>query len=328
MAHKKKIQVKDYIDAILSGDRIILAKAITLIESNSENHREDAQSILQGILPHSGNSIRIGITGSPGAGKSTLIDSLGNTLCDSGHKVAVLAIDPSSSISKGSILGDKTRMERLSRHERSFIRPSPSGGTLGGVARKTRETILLCEAAGFDTILIETIGVGQSETAVRSMVDFFLLMILPGGGDELQGIKKGTVEMADAVIINKADGENLNLADITRQSYENALHYLYPPVEGWKVPVLKTSAINDQGVNEVWSLIISFVDFCQKSDLINIRRKLQLRNWVFSMVEDEIMDRFYNNSSIKQLIPEIERDLLNAKITPLLAAQKLLENFL
>ena len=227
------LDVEDYVKGVAAGDRMILSRAITLIESNSPRHFPKAQRVLQDLLPHTGKALRIGITGVPGAGKSTMIEAFGNMLCDMGHRVAVLTVDPTSSVTKGSILGDKTRMGTLSRREEAFIRPSPAGGTLGGVARKSRETMLLCEAAGYDVILIETVGVGQSETTVRSMVDFFLLVVLTGAGDELQGIKKGIMELADAIVINKADGDNRTKAQVARGEYERMIEYIRPATPGW-----------------------------------------------------------------------------------------------
>jgi len=237
---------------------MLLARAITLIESNSPKHMELAQAVLQRILPYSGNSIRVGITGVPGAGKSTFIEAVGCSLCQKGHKLAVLAVDPSSSITRGSILGDKTRMENLSREKNAFIRPSPSGGTLGGVTRKSRETLLLCEAAGYDIILVETVGVGQSEITVRSMVDFFLLVVLTGAGDELQGMKKGVMEIADAILVNKADGDNKQKAEMVKVDYDRMLHYLRPATEGWQTKAYTCSAITGAGIPELWQVIHTF----------------------------------------------------------------------
>ncbi|MGA2297843.1 MAG: methylmalonyl Co-A mutase-associated GTPase MeaB [FCB group bacterium] len=320
----KNLSVNDYAKGILKDDRNILARAITLIESNSPKHSETAQEILKKILPKTGKSIRIGITGSPGVGKSTFIESLGNYLCERGHKVTVLAIDPSSSRTKGSILADKTRMEKLARQKNAFIRPTPSGGALGGVARKTRETILLCEAAGFDVILIETIGVGQSEIIVRSMVDFLMLLILPGGGDELQGLKKGTVELADAVVINKADGDNIVRANITLGEYKQAVHYLLPATEGWTTNVFGASAINDIGIEEIWSEVIKFRNTTKKTGVFEKRRKEQLLDWVYAMVEEELKHRFYENPKVSEIIPDIETKVLEGGMTASEAVKKLI----
>lgn len=320
-------EIDDFVSGIIDGNRTILAKAITLIESNSPKHLQTAQEILRKLLPETGKSIRIGITGSPGAGKSTFIDTLGSNLCDQGKKVAVLAVDPSSSKSRGSILGDKTRMEDLSRKENAFIRPSPSGGALGGVARKTRETILLCEAAGFDVILIETVGVGQSEIAVRSMVDFFLLLLLPGAGDDLQGIKKGSVELADALVINKADSGNEKRAESTRQSYEMAIHYILPATEGWETKVFSCSSTTNQGVDNIWNAIIQFTEQTKKSGFFQKRRNQQQLEWLHSMIEEEIKDLFYSNPIIKKNLAEIEEELSQGKTTPTQAVQNLIEKF-
>ncbi|MFC2131757.1 methylmalonyl Co-A mutase-associated GTPase MeaB [Bacteroidota bacterium] len=320
-----KLSLPDYVRGVKEDNRSILARTITLIESNSKEHIIQAQEVLKELLPFTGQSIRIGITGAPGVGKSTFIESFGSYLCENRHKVAVLAIDPSSSRSKGSILGDKTRMERLSRHPNAFIRPSPSSGTLGGVARKTRETTLVCEAAGFDVILIETIGVGQSEITVRSMVDFYLLLILPGGGDELQGIKKGVVELADMLVINKADGDNLQKAKITQHSYSDALHYLLPATEGWTTEAVLTSAIYDEGIGKVWNNIEKFIKTTKETGIFNIRRKRQLLEWVYTMVDETLLNRFYFNNEISNIKDKIDKQVLNGEITPTNAVNILLE---
>jgi LAO/AO transport system kinase len=324
---RKTLSVDEYVNGVLSFDRNILARTITLIESNNPQHQEIAQQVLKKLLPHSGNSLRIGITGVPGAGKSTLIESFGLYLINHGHKVAVLTIDPSSTVTKGSILGDKTRMEKLSKEENCFIRPSPSGGTLGGVARKSRETITVCEAAGFDVVLIETVGVGQSEVTVRSMVDFFLLVLIAGGGDELQGIKRGIMELVDAILINKADGDNEKKANISKSDYENALHYLQPATKGWKPKVFTGSALTGKGISELWNTIKEFEKITKQSGIFEQRRKEQLVQWVHRMVEDWIIDEFYSNEKVKKMIKSIEEEIAEGRITPTLAAEKLLKIF-
>ncbi len=321
---RKTLSVDDYVNGVLNFDRNILARTITLIESNNPSHHDTAQEVLKKLLPHSGKSLRIGITGVPGAGKSTLIEALGRYLIQQEHKVAVLTVDPSSTVTKGSILGDKTRMEKLSKEENCFIRPSPSGGTLGGVTRKSRETITICESAGFDIILIETVGVGQSEVTVRSMVDFFLLVLIAGAGDELQGIKRGVMELCDAIFINKADSDNYKKALIAQSDYNNALHYLQPVTKGWQTKAYIGSAITGAGIKELWDEIKKFEHFTKKSGMFEQRRKEQTIDWVFRMIEDKLRDDFYNDEKVKKEIPSVKSEILYEKITPTQAAEKLL----
>lgn len=324
MNQRANLTVDDHVAGVLNNDRTILAKTITLIESSSARHHDLAEQVLAQVLPKTGNSIRIGITGVPGVGKSTFIESFGGMLTSEGHKVAVMAVDPSSAISGGSILGDKTRMETLARDPNAFIRPSPSGGTLGGVTRKTRETILVCEAAGYDVILVETVGVGQSEIAVRSMVDFFLLLMLTGAGDELQGIKRGIMELADALVVNKADGENKEPAHSLASEFNKFLHYLQPATEGWTTEALACSSVTHEGVAEVWQLIEKFRAAMTESGLLEKRRRSQAKEWMYSMVEQELLARFRSDPKVKAILPEIEQAVLSGEITPTAAAQKLI----
>ncbi|WP_410004633.1 methylmalonyl Co-A mutase-associated GTPase MeaB [Aequorivita nionensis] len=322
---KKKPQaVGELISGILSQNQAALSRAITIIESTAQKHQQQAKEIIENCLPHANKSIRIGITGVPGVGKSTFIESFGKLLISEGKKVAVLTVDPSSSISKGSILGDKTRMEDLVKEENAFIRPSASGDTLGGVARKTRETIILCEAAGFDVILIETVGVGQSETAVHSMTDFFLLLKLAGAGDELQGIKRGIMEMADSIIINKADGENLKAAKLAKTEFNRALH-LYPAKEsGWAPKTLLCSAIKNEGISEIWDVISNYFETVKSNGYFQYKRKEQNKFWLLQTIESRLKSEFYANATVKKELEKQLKALNENKTTPFEAAEKLL----
>ena len=324
-ARTKTLTVKDYIEGIRAGNTTILSRAVTLIESFNPEHRQTAQEIIEGCLPFSGQSVRIGITGVPGAGKSTSIDAFGLHLIKQGKRLAVLAIDPSSERSKGSILGDKTRMEQLAREKNAFIRPSPSAGSLGGVARKTRETIILCEAAGFDTIFVETVGVGQSETAVHSMVDFFLLIQLAGTGDELQGIKRGIMEMADGIIINKADGDNIEKANLAKVQFANALHLFPVGDSGWPPKVLTYSGYYGTGIKEIWDMVYQYIDFVKANGYFDYHRNQQSKYWMYESIDETLKSRFYNDPNVVAALPEIERKVLNAEISSFAAAQQLIE---
>lgn len=325
---KEKRQSQPSVDAlfndILKGNMTALSRGITLVESSNPEHLQKANELIQNCLPHANNSVRIGITGVPGVGKSTFIEAFGTFLTSNGKKVAVLAVDPSSTLSKGSILGDKTRMEDLVKDDNAFIRPSPSGTTLGGVARKSRETIILCEAAGFDTILIETVGVGQSETAVHSMVDFFLLLKLAGAGDELQGIKRGIMEMADAIVINKADGDNLKHAKNAKVEFNRALH-IYPAKDsGWQPKVLLASALKNEGICEIWELIKDYLNLTKDNKFFGFKRKEQNKFWMMQTIEDRLKSDFYNNPTIKKELHSQLKRIENGDTTPFLAAELLL----
>lgn len=324
---RRQLSIEDHVEGVLNGDRTILARTITLVESNSAEHMEKAQEVLKHLLPHSGNSVRVGITGVPGVGKSTFIEAIGMFLCDRGHKLAVLAVDPTSTVTRGSILGDKTRMENLSRNPNAFIRPSPTSGTLGGVNRKSRETMLVCEAAGFDVILVETVGVGQSEVTVRSMVDFFLLLMLSGAGDELQGIKKGVIELADALLINKAEGDNKIRAQSARSEYNRALHYLAPATEGWRTRAYTCSALTGEGIAEIWDVVEKFCQQTRESGVFVQRRKNQTLDWVYSMVEEHLRSRFFNHPGVKAERPQIEQAVIEGTLPATVAAQELLSTF-
>ncbi len=322
---RKLYSANEYVEGILSGNISMLGQAVTLIESSLPEHGEIAQKVIEKCLPYAGKSIRLGITGVPGAGKSTFIEALGMHLVRDGHKLAVLAIDPSSERSKGSILGDKTRMEELSSAENAFIRPSPSAGSLGGVARKTRESIVLCEAAGFDTVFVETVGVGQSETAVHSMVDFFLLIQLTGTGDELQGIKRGIMEMADGIAINKCDGNNVEKAKVAKTLFKNALQ-LFPAHEaGWIPDVVTCSAIEKNGIPDVWNMVEQFVKFTQENSYFQQKRNEQSKYWMYESINDKLKSHFYSNPEIQQLLLENEKKVLNNEISSFVAAKNLLD---
>ncbi|MEN6413531.1 MAG: methylmalonyl Co-A mutase-associated GTPase MeaB [Veillonellales bacterium] len=324
---RSRLTVDDYVKGVLAGDRMILSRAITLIESNAPAHFELAQQVLKQLLPHTGTSLRVGITGVPGAGKSTFIEALGCRLCEEGQKVAVLAVDPSSTVTKGSILGDKTRMESLSKQVNAFIRPSPSSGTLGGVTRKSRETLLLCEAAGYDVILVETVGVGQSETTVRSMVDFFLLIVLTGAGDELQGMKKGVMELADAILVNKADGDNKQRALVARADYERMLHYLRPATEGWATHAYTCSALRGEDIHTIWEVVLDFMSRTRQSGVFAARRRRQTLQWVYGMVEEHLRSLFYQNPAILANKRDIERQVNAGEISATMAVQQFIRLF-
>ncbi len=314
-----------YVQGVLNGDRRLIAKTITLIESSLTAHQRLAHTIVDLLLPYSGKAIRLGITGVPGVGKSTFIESLGTMLVEKGHRVAVLAVDPSSKRSGGSVLADKTRMEKLAVEERAFIRPSPSGGTLGGVARKTRETMIACEAAGFDVIIVETVGVGQSETTVASMVDFFLVLMIAGAGDELQGIKKGILEIADAVAVNKADGDNIEKAEFARKQYETALHFLAPSSPNWTPPVLTCSALEMIDIDVIWETVLKHHRIFTQTGELNANRKKQAVDWMWSLVKDGLKDRFYQNPEVKEILPETIKDVEKGTIASTVAASRLLD---
>jgi len=314
-----------YVQGVLNGDRRLIAKTITVIESSLPAHQRLAQTIIDLLLPYAGKAVRLGITGVPGVGKSTFIESLGTMLVKKGHRVAVLAVDPSSKRSGGSVLADKTRMEKLAVEERAFIRPSPSGGTLGGVARKTRETMIVCEAAGFDVVIVETVGVGQSETTVASMVDFFLVLMIAGAGDELQGIKKGILELADAVAVNKADGDNIDRAEFARKQYETALHFLAPSSPNWTPPVLTCSALEMIDIDVIWETVLSHHRTFTQTGELKANRKKQAVDWMWSLVKEGLKERFYQNLEVKKILPETVKEVENETIASTIAASRLLD---
>jgi len=321
------IKLQDIADGVRAGNVRALAKAITLIESRNLDHSLAATTLLDELLPDTGKSIRVGISGVPGAGKSTFIEAFGMYLLQQGHRVAVLAVDPSSQLSGGSILGDKTRMEELARQADAFIRPSPAGQTLGGVARKTRETMLVCEAAGYDVIIVETVGVGQSEITVASMVDFFLLLQLPNAGDELQGIKRGVMEIADAILINKSEGDNRPKAELARQQYANALHMLKPKSLTWQVPALLCSALHGEGIAEAWEAIKDFRVRMQQSGELEKKRRLQASDWMWTLLTDDIKEMFLRDRNVEALLGQVQDAVANGTTTPSAAARRLLEAF-
>ena len=317
----------DHVARVLSGDRAKLARAITLIESRNAAHQAMAQDMLILLLPRTGNSLRIGVSGLPGAGKSTFIDAFGTMLTAQGHKVAVLAVDPTSSRTGGSILGDKTRMARLAIDENAFIRPSPTAGTLGGVARATREAILVCEAAGFDVVLVETVGVGQSEITVAEMVDFFLVLMIAGGGDELQGIKKGVLEIADMIAVTKADGDNTRRAESSATDYRHALRIITPASPTWTPPVVTVSAVENRGLDSLWEGIQQYRKAMTDSGEWDEKRRSQQIRWMWSLVEDRLMTRLKSHPGVKSLMPALEKDIGAGKITPVVAMERLLSAF-
>ncbi|MGE3309384.1 MAG: methylmalonyl Co-A mutase-associated GTPase MeaB [Limisphaerales bacterium] len=319
--------VDELVAGVRRGDRALLGRAITLVESTSARHERDGQELLQRLLPFTGKARRVGITGVPGVGKSTFIDTLGMWLCDGGHRVAVLAIDPSSTRSGGSILGDKTRMARLGLEPAAFIRPSPTGGALGGVARRTRECILICEAAGFDVVLVETVGVGQSEVTLRGMVDYFLLLLLAGAGDDLQGIKRGIMEMADAVVVNKADGDNRMRAEAARGEQALALHHMVPATPGWSPPVTVASGLTGEGIAECWADVERFYRELEPVGAIADRRREQARAWFDDLIREELTSRFTRHPGVRGRRAELEAAVLRHELTPIRAVRDLFEAF-
>ncbi len=315
-------------DGVLAGDRRSLARAITLVESTRADHREQAAELLRRLMPRTGHSLRIGISGVPGVGKSTFIEALGLHVLEQGHRLAVLAVDPSSSLSGGSILGDKTRMEQLARRREAFIRPSPAAGTLGGVARRTRESMLLCEAAGFDVVFVETVGVGQSETTVAEMTDLFLLLLLPGGGDELQGIKRGIMELADLILVNKADGDLAAAARRAADDYRAALTLIHPRTPGWRVPVETCSALTGEGIARIWELIGRYREHLERSGLFQRRRADQARSWLWSEISEGLLEAFRRDQRVLPRLRELERAVIDNRLPPAVAAAELLALFL
>jgi LAO/AO transport system kinase len=321
------LSLDQYVSGVLSGDRAVIARAITLIESRNPDHQSMAQDMIVQLLPHSGNAHRVGITGVPGVGKSTFIDALGTDLTEKGHRVAVLAVDPTSSRTGGSILGDKTRMEKLSRDDKAFIRPSPASGTLGGVTRTTRETMIICEAAGFDSILVETVGVGQSETAVSEMVDFFLVLTIAGAGDELQGIKRGVLELADMIAVNKADGDNKQRAARAAGEYANAMHLMTPASPNWTPPVVQCSGLHRIGLVELWEQVVQHRDRLTETGELEATRRDQILRWMWAMVEDRLMTSLRTDPGVASGIGALEQDVAAGRLTPTMAADRILKTF-
>lgn len=321
----------DYLESLTeqvrAGDRRALAKAITLVESTRADHRQHATELLENLMADTGNSIRIGISGAPGVGKSTFIEAFGNHLIEQGHSVAVLAVDPTSAVTGGSILGDKTRMETLAFAERAFVRPSPAGQTLGGVTRRTRESLLLCEAAGFDIILVETVGVGQSETAVADMTDMFLLLLLPAGGDELQGIKRGIMELADLILVNKADGDQASRANQTITDYRSALHFMQSRFASWQPTVMACSSLKNQGIDEVWQQVEGFRSAVTETGELQQNRKRQARAWMWNETAEALIADLKNHPQVKSLVPALEQAVIEGKLPPTVAAQRLIEHY-
>lgn len=324
---RKQPSAQELIDGILKHDRAALSRAITLVESDNPAHMEKASAVINACLPHANKSVRIGITGVPGVGKSTFIEAFGKHLTYLGRKVAVLAVDPSSSLSHGSILGDKTRMEELVKDENAYIRPSASGDTLGGVARKTREAIILCEAAGYDTIIIETVGVGQSETAVHGMADFFLLLKMAGAGDELQGIKRGIMEMADLIVINKADGDNIRKAKLAKTEFNRALHLFPPKTSGWQPKVTTCSAVTHDGIPEIWDVMLDYFEMSKNNGYFENRRAMQNQTWLTETIEEQLKAHFYADDAIAALLEKQKKAVVNNEASPFSAAKELLEKY-
>ncbi|MEM9682823.1 MAG: methylmalonyl Co-A mutase-associated GTPase MeaB [Pseudomonadota bacterium] len=319
--------LEEYVVGVLSGDRAMLARAITLTESRKPDHQKLAEEMLLRLLPQCGNAHRVGISGVPGVGKSTFIDALGTRLTADGHRVAVLAVDPTSNRTGGSILGDKTRMEKLSRDPNAYIRPSPTAGTLGGVARRTREAMHICEAAGFDVILVETVGVGQSEVAVSEMVDFFLVLAIAGAGDELQGIKRGILELADMIAVNKADGDNKARATRAASEYANAMHLITPPGADWVPPVVTCRALQETGLAELWNKVLDHRERLTSSGELAAKRKSQMLRWMWTLVEDRLISAVRNDSRIASVIQALEADVVDGNVTPSIAADRIMRAF-